>query len=553
MPSAQDARFNELVRHHHEDRFRRRPSLATSLGWHAHDHQLEAFTLADAQEEAETLKAFCLDLEACDPTELALELAADRRWLLATTDGRLQELETFRPLETDPDHYSSGITDAAFTLINRRFAPAETRLQSLLARLVLMPAVLENARLNLRTPARARTEIALVQLPDNIQFFRETLVEAFTEVSDPELQRLLAIASERVATALEGYESFLRQDVLPRSSDTFAIGPDDYRRKLHADEMLTVPLARLAAIGEQDLARNQAAIRAAARLVDPKATLHEVLDRLSGTHVPEAELLATTQAMLPELVAFIKARDLLTVPPGPALRVVETPPFMRATVSAAMDSPGPFEQEGTEAHYYMTLPNPAWPPDEREAYMGQWNRPLIANLSAHEAYPGHYVQFLLTTDFPTLTRRVQYCPSNVEGWAHYCEQLMVEEGFHADDPWYQVAQLQDALLRNARVVVGLRMHTAGMTVAEAATYFEREAFLAAPVAKAEAWRGATDPTYGYYTLGKLMVLKLREDVRQARGEAFNLKAFHDEFLLLGPIPIPLARLAMLGETGEPLG
>jgi uncharacterized protein (DUF885 family) len=522
------------------------------MGLHEHDNRLETFTLAEARTEAEATREFCLTLEAFAPDTLSPELAADRTWLLAIADGRLQELEVFRPLETDPDRYSSGITDAAFTLINRNFAPAETRLRSLLARLALMPAALAAARLNLTTPARARTEIALVQLPDNIAFFRQAMPTAFGEVTDQGLLASLATACECVATSLEAYEAFLRDVILPRSTDTFAIGEENYLRKLYADELINVPLARLAAIGEQDLHRNQTAMRAAAKVVDPTASLLEVLARLSSTHVPEAELLATTQAMLPEIVAFIEARDLLTMPPGPPLRVVETPPFMRATVSAAMDPPGPFEAPGTAAHYYMTLPNPAWPANEREAYMGQWNRPLITNLSVHEAYPGHYVQFLLTSEFPTLTRRLEYCPSNVEGWAHYCEHLMVEEAFHADDPWYQVAQLHDALLRNARVVVGLRMHTAGMTVAEAARFFEREAFLSAPVAQSEAWRGATDPTYGYYTLGKLMMLKLREDVRLEKGAAFSLKAFHDEFLRLGPIPIPLARVAMLQVPGVAL-
>jgi uncharacterized protein (DUF885 family) len=200
----------------------------------------------------------------------------------------------------------------------------------------------------------------------------------------------------------------------------------------------------------------------------------------------------------------------------------------------------------------MTLPDPAWPKPQIESFMRQWYYPMISNVSVHEVYPGHYVQFLYAPQFPSKVRKVFGAASNAEGWAHYCEQMMLDEGFHADDPHYRLAQLQDALLRDVRFIAGIQMHSQGMSVADAQKLFEREAYQPPPVALSEAKRGTSDPTYGYYTMGKLMILKLRDDVRAKRGAAFTLQGFHDEFLKLGPLPLPLVRRALLGEQGGDL-
>jgi uncharacterized protein (DUF885 family) len=539
--------FTALADRFHAARFRRHPSYATSLGLHDHDHLLEDFSLAAVPGEVAELEGFRAEFEAIAPADPIQ--AADRTWLLAVIDGALQTLTELKPLETDPDFYSSRITASAFGLINRAFAPPEVRARALLSRLAAMPQALAHARANLKNPARVHVEIALDQLEGNRNFFRTDVPAAFAGCA---LQAEVAAACRQVDEALAAYGRFLADELLPRAHGEFAIGAAAYRRKLYADELLDVPLERIKALGEADLRRNQQAMRRAAAAIDPQAPLAEVLARLGATHVAPEALLGTTLGALDGVKAFVETHQLLTIPPGPPLHVVETPPFMRATTTAAMDTPGPFETAGTDAYFYVTLPNPAWSAAERESYMGQWTRPLIANLAVHEAYPGHYVQFLRMADFPTPSRRVLWCPSNVEGWAHYCEQMMWEEGFGADDPWHRIAQLQDALLRNARLVVGLALHTGGMTIDEARAFFEREAYLSPPTAKAEAWRGTSDPTYGYYTLGKLMLFKLRDDLKARHGASFKLSDFHDAFVRLGPLPLPLVREALLGERGDPL-
>ena len=215
-----------------------------------------------------------------------------------------------------------------------------------------------------------------------------------------------------------------------------------------------------------------------------------------------------------------------------------------------MDTPGPFEKATLEGFYHMTLPDPRWKPAERAEFMRAWYYPAITIVSVHEVYPGHYLQFLYANQFPSDVRKVFGAASNSEGWAHYSEQMMLDEGFHAGEPKYRLAQLQDALLRNVRFVVGIKLHTRGMTVDEAITLFETAGHQPRPVAVSEAKRGTSDALYGYYTMGKLAILKLREDYKTRMGAAYSLQNFHDTFIALGPLPLPLIRRAMLGATGE---
>ena len=257
-----------------------------------------------------------------------------------------------------------------------------------------------------------------------------------------------------------------------------------------------------------------------------------------------------TQATLDSLRQFLVDHHIITVPPGDPARVKETPPFMRSTTSASMDTPGPFEPAKLEGRYNMTLPDPRWPQAKQDEFMGQWYYAAISNVSVHEVYPGHYTQFLYAKQYPSDLRKVYGAATNAEGWAHYDEQMMLDEGFHAGDPKYQLAQLQDALLRDVRFIVGIKLHTQGMTVEQATQLFVTQAHQPGPVAESEAKRGTGDALYGYYTMGKLMILKLRTDYQAKLGASYSLQKFHDEFIKLGPLPLPLVRQAMLGSVGN---
>ena len=545
-----DSEFKGLANEILEFTYESDPSNATYLGIHKYDNQIGDYSAAGVAADVKTIKAFQARLNEIDAETLSDEAQLDLEQTKHTLDGMVLRDEVIRPWAKDPDTYSSGITNDAYVIISRTFAPPEDRLKSLIARLKAMPNALAEARKNLDNPPRIYTEIAIEQIDGNRAFFEQDVPAAFTEVKDAALLAEFRSASDAVISALTDYGNWLQSDLLNRSNGSFALGEDTYRKVLDADEMITTPLPDLLAAADQDLKKNQQAFADAARLVDPTKSPPDVFAELTKDHPPASELLAVTQGNLDGLAQFVRDKKIIDVPQAPPVRVKETPPFMRATTSAAMDTPGPFETVATEAYYFMTLPDPSWPKEEQDDFMSQWYRPAISNVSVHEVWPGHYVQFLYAKDYPSDVRKVFGAASNFEGWAHYCEQMMLDEGLHADDPRYRLAEVQDALLRDVRFIVGIKMHTQGMTVEQAQAMFEKDAYQPAPVAESEAKRGTSDATYGYYTMGKLMILKLREDYKAKMGDSYSLEEFHDAFIKLGPLPIPLIRKAMLGKTGE---
>ena len=544
-----DAAFRQLAGEVLEYSYKRNPSNATYLGIHTYDQLIADYSAAAVRADSEALREFRTRLDKVDAQALSLEAQLDLEQTKHTLDGMLLRNDVIRGWAKDPDLYSSGITNDAFVMISRNFAPPEDRLRSLIAREKLMPNALAEARRNLDNPPRVYTEIAIEQVDGNRDFFDQDVPAAFAEVKDAALIADFKAANGAVIAALNDYKAWLQNDLLPRSNGSFAYGAQTYADVLAADEMITTPLPDLLSVAETDLKRNQQAFADAARKIDPTKTPEDVLADVAKDHPPASELLAVTQRNLDGLAQFVRDRQIVDIPPAPPAKVVETPPFMRATTSASMDIPGPFEKVATEAYFNMTLPDPTWSQQEQDDFMSQWYRASISNVSVHEVWPGHYLQFLYAKDFPSDVRKVFGAASNFEGWAHYCEQMMLDEGLHADDPRYRLAQVQDALLRDVRFIVGIKMHTEGMTVEQARDLFVKDAYQPVPVAESEAKRGTSDATYGYYTMGKLMILKLRDDYHAKMGAGYSLKDFHDTFVKLGPLPLPLIRKAMLGETG----
>jgi uncharacterized protein (DUF885 family) len=544
-----DPAFSRLAQSVLEDHYARNPSEATYLGMHRFDDQLDDFSAAAATSESEALRKFRAELAAIDPATLAADNALDREQLILALDARVLELDTIRMREKDPDAYSSGITNAAYVIMERNYAPAATRLKSLVARELRMPAALEEARKNLTQAVPIYTEIAIEQIDGNQSFFRNDVPAAFLEVTDAALLREFKEANAAVIAALGKYKTFLEKEALPKAKGSFAFGEETFRKYLAAREMVDLPIEGLLEIAEADRQKNEAAFQAIARQIDAKKSADEVLASLQKDHPPAAQLLKATQQTLDSIHQFIVDHHIMTIPPSDPAEVIETPPFMRSTTSASMDTPGPFETAKLRGLYNMTLPDLRMSAAEQADFMRQWYYASISNTSVHEVYPGHFVQFLYAPEFPSGVRKVFSANTNVEGWAHYCEQMMLDEGFHAGEPAYRLAQLQDALLRDVRFIVGIRMHTRGMSVEEATKLFETEGHQPHPLAVSEAKRGTSDALYGYYTLGKLMILKLRDDYKAKMGAAYTVQGFHDTFMKLGPLPLPLIRRAMLGSEG----
>jgi hypothetical protein len=355
-----------------------------------------------------------------------------------------------------------------------------------------------------------------------------------------------------VIEALGAYQKYLKGTVLGRSHGDFRLGAENFRRKLLYEEMTDIQLPELLRIGEKNLRENQKALAAAVKRVDPKRPEAAVLAELEKDHPTADGLLPSMRNLLGSLRAYITDHQIATIPSAIDPIVQETPPFMRALTFASMDTPGPFETHATEAYYNVTLPEKDWSPQRIEEHLTGYNRGVLVSTSIHEAFPGHYVQFLWVPSAPSRLRKILGANSNAEGWAHYCEQMMLDEGYGGGDPKLRVGQLEDALLRNARFMVGIQMHTGNMTYDQAIAYFMKEGHLSHANAERETKRGTLDPTYLYYTLGKLEILKLRDDYRQAMGARYSLRQFHDSFLKEGFPPIKLVRRALLGNDSPVL-
>ncbi len=445
--------------------------------------------------------------------------------------------------------------------MERAFAPPDDRLRALIARERRMPAVFDDARRNLRNPPRIFTEIALEQLPGNIAFFQKDLPAAFVQARDPQVKAEFARANAAVIAALESYRQWLQSDLLPRSHGDFRIGAETFHRKLEYDEMVDMPLPELLKIGYADLRKNQAEFARIARQIDPGKPPGQILQELARDHPAPGQLLQSFRDTFNGLILFIEQRHIVEIPSQVRPILEETPPFMRATTVASMDTPGPFETVAKEAYFNVTLPGPKDSPQAVEERMEEFNRGTIISTSVHEAYPGHYIQFLWTPYAPSTVRKLLGASSNAEGWAHYCEQMMLDEGFGQpgtgardarDAKMIRLGQLQDALLRDARFVVGIRLHTGRFTFDQAVDFFVREGYQTRESAMTETKRGASDPTYLYYTLGKLEILKLRADLMRKEGPSFSLEKFHDDFLKQGYPPIPIVRRALLGNNSPAL-
>jgi uncharacterized protein (DUF885 family) len=545
-PGSGDAQFNTIATFILKDHYKRHPSTATDLGIHLYDSVMDDASKQWIDDETAELTSFRQELAKIDPETLTPPKQLDREQLVHAMDAGILENTIVKTYAKDPDFYSGGVTRGAYVIMKRKFAPAEDRLRSLIAREKRMPAFLDLAHTNLTTPVKVFTQIAIEQIDGNVSFFKKDVPAAFVEVSDRALLDEFAKTNGDVMKALADYKVYLQKEVLPKANTPYALGAETYSKALAANDMIELPLDQLLKIAEDNRQQNEVAFQETAKKIDASKPADAVLLQMEKEHPKPADLLKTSQNSLDEIRQFINAKKIITIPPSDPATVKETPPFMRSTTSASMDTPGPFETAKLEAFYNMTLPDPRGTAAEQEDYMRSWYYGELSNVSVHEVYPGHYIQFLYAKTFPSDVRKVYGANTNIEGWAHYCEQMMIDEGFHADDPKYRLAQLQDALLRNIRFIAGIKMHTQGMSVDEATKLFETEGHQPHAISVQEAKRGAGDPLYGYYTMGKLMILKLRDDYKKQLGDAYTLQKFHDSFIQLGPLPLPLIRKAMLG-------
>lgn len=420
-------------------------------------------------------------------------------------------------------------------------------MKAFIAYLNALPQALESIRTNLRTPLAAPiVNYSVNAFGGYAEFFKGDAAAVYKDVKDPALQAELAAALMRAAAASHSLAEWFESQRATATND-YALGPKLFSRMLAATEQVDVPLDRLEAVGRADLERNLKALRAACAQFAPGASLPDCVGRVSANK-PKDGPVAEARRQLPDLRAFVVAKDLVSIPGTEEALVEQAPPY-NAQNFAYITIPGPYEKN-LPSVYYIAPPDPRWLKEEQEKYIPGVNELLFT--SVHEVWPGHFLQFLHSNRSKSPIGRLFVGYAYAEGWAHYTEEMMWDAGLGAGDPEKHIGQIIQALKRNVRYLSAIGLHTRGMTVEESERMFLESAFLDPGNARQQALRGTYDPAYLNYTLGKLMIMKMRDDWVAAHGGGPKaLKAFHDQFLSYGGPPLPMVRKLMLGESAGP--
>ena len=439
--------------------------------------------------------------------------------------------------------------------MKRNFAPPAERLKSVTARLRGVPKIIAAMKVNIDNPPKEFADLAQRIAAGSVGFFKNDVAKWAKESAGTDAAALkeFTAVNDSVVASLTSAAQWIKTDLMPRAKGSYAMGAQAFADKLKYDEMIDIPLDRLLALGEANLQKDYDKFVETAKIVAPGKTPAQAMATLEADHPTAANLIASGASTIAGARKFLVDHQIVDIPSEVLPTVTETPPFARNGGFASMDTPGAYETKATEAFYYITPPEKEWDAKHTEEHLRLFNKSVMNLITVHEGFPGHFLQFIYASQFPTRVRKLIAVGSNAEGWAHYTEQMMIEEGFGDHDPKTQLAQLSEALLRDCRWVVGMKLHTAGMTVEDGAKrYFVDKCFQQPANAYEEARRGAYNGTYLYYTFGKLAIYKLREDYKAAKGSAYSLKAFHNEFVKQGSIPISLIRRIMLPGNTAPV-
>ena len=545
---AASAAYNSAIKTYFDQDAAAHPVNATTLGLHAGDALLDDQSPGAHATEAHNLRATLDQLSHVPDSALSPSERNDRDILASAIVGQLLEEERVQQWRHNPDIYVGLATQGPYTLIARDFAPAAQRLAAVVARENQIPRLFAAAKLNLVAMPAVFVEIGLENVDGAISFLGKDVPAAFAGVADKAAQAKLAASTKRAVAAARDFKAWLLVQQ-KTAHGSFVLGSDNFRRLLAAD-MIDLPADKVLAAGRAQLKRDQDDFTATSKLVSP-AKPADALKVLGQDHPTAAQLIPMAKDTLADIRAFIVSHKIIDLPGADLPVVAETPPFQRALIFAEMDWPGPFEKKALQAFYYITPPDLTKPAADQEEYLEYFNHPLLVNLSVHEALPGHFTQYLYLRANPqwSMVRQTGHSYTATEGWAHYAEQMMFEAGLDGATPKLHLAQLQDALLRDCRLVAAISMHTKGMSLADATKMMANECFQPKEVAYKEARRGTADPGYFSYTLGKLMIQKLRADVAAKEGSAFTLAHFHDRFLGASLVPIKVIRREIMGADG----
>jgi uncharacterized protein (DUF885 family) len=534
----------------------RHPSIAAGNGIHDHDDRLDDFSAAGIASEIAALKRDAAELRAFDSKRLTPDERVDQRILLGIIDGWLLEQETLRNWQRNPMLYASALADGVHHLMTMASDPAPVRMRRIISKLTQVPAFLAAARTNVTNPPRLFAARGAAMMRGAHDELGHDLDLAFAAEPNAALRDSLRRAADAARLQMDAYIKHLEQNVIPKASGDFVIGAANVARRYRAEELIDTPLETMVAIGERELKRSQAEFRAAANRLAPGRDPVTVWQEVRRDHPKMGGVVAATQAIVDSLSAFVVARGIASLPPNERVTVAPALPFDLGF--ASMHASPPLEKTPVRSIYYITDAHPGLSPGEQEAWLERYNYASLSNTSAHEAMPGHWLHSTYMRRTPGKARRIwiglnpfPQPSSGQDGWAHYAEQMVLDEGYRDNDAKLRLAQVSDALTRICRMLSGIKLHTKQWTMDDAQRCFEKEAYVAAPAARREAERGTYDPTYGGYFLGKRAIVKLRADYQKRMGAQFSLREFHERFMRNGIAPIWAQRQLLLpGDTGK---
>ena len=544
-----DTAFQELSQRLIKEHWDFYPTAGSRIGRHKYDGQLPDLSPSQNKRREEELRRGLSELRALGINGLNETGRLSYRIMELFLRRELFIFNDLKPLENNPMRHTGYLNVSGY--IRRNYAPLEDRIRSATSAMKQAPDFLEvlDQALSNRISSHV-VDMSVESYSGMARFYRVDLADAATGVTDPEIVTKFNQARETAAVALDSFVERLKSRGAS-GPDGFAIGTKLYSGMLATGEGLDAPLSRIAAIGQANLEDNLARIKELAQSIAPGRSVSEIVEEIGRNHPQAQQLIPETRGMLEDIRQSLIDFDVITVPSEDRCQVIETPAYMRYAF-AAMDSAGALETRATESFYYVTPVEDDWTDKQAEEWLSNFNYDTLKIISVHEVYPGHFVHHLHNRygrELP-LVNRVATAYSFTEGWAHYTEQMILETGYGEGQPKLLLTQLLEALVRNCRYMCSLRMHTEKMTLDEATKFFMENAYMAELPARREALRGTFDPGYLNYTLGKLMILKLREDYQREQGGAYNLKEFHDRLLSFGGPALPLLRPALLMNPGE---
>src|SRR5688572_26798923 len=526
------------------------PTEASLDGVHLHDDHLEDLSRPAVDAHLRALSGFSRRLHQIDPAVLAGNEQVEHPIVVANIEARMYELETLRTLERSPQLYAQIVGTSLASQALFAYAPEPERARRVVSKLRQVARLVQSARDNVKDCPGIFVKVGLEAWRGVLKFIESDLPRAFSTLDDLHILGDLADTSIEAAAAVNSYVAYLEGELAPRAKASFRLGRERFERKLKLEEGISLSADKLLTIALRELGETQEEFRSLAGRLnggDPIEAWRHSKER----HPQPGQLVATAQQQVREIEAFLRKHNVVGVPEAEPIVVAPTPVFYRWAF-ASMWTPGPFESKPSRAYYYLTDIDRTWPPERQEEHLRDFNLPTLWNVTIHEVYPGHFLHYQHLRQVESKVRKsLFFAPTSfVEGWAHYCEQMMVEAGFRRQDPTLKLGQLAEALVRLARVVVGIRLHCEDMSVEQGMRFFRDEAFLEEATARREAERGTFDPTYLVYSIGKLMMLKMRRDYKERQGGKFSMRAFHDAVLAQGNAPFWAHRRLLLNESTD---